>query len=276
MATPERPPVRPQSGAGVGGRARARGGEEYTLTFTEHLEELRRRLVICLSAVGLGALASFIFAPQIYSFLMQPVLNALEEEYRRLIFTSAVEGFLVYLKVALYAGMFLAAPVILFQIWRFVAPGLYAKERRVVLPFVVSGTLMFLGGAAFCYYVVMPIGMPFLIGYAQAEFTEPMLSMKEQLALVKMLLLAFGIVFEMPLVITALALIGVVDHKMLARYRRHAILVMAIASAFLTPQDPFSMLLMAVPMYLFYEIGIFAAWIIGKRREKREKAEASK
>jgi sec-independent protein translocase protein TatC len=247
--------------------------EQAQLTFTEHLEELRKRLIVCLLALGIGAAAAFAFAQPVYHFLMTPILDALPEGARRLVFTSAVEGFLVYLRVAVYAGLFLAAPVILHQFWRFVAPGLYAKEKRVVLPFVFFGTVMFVGGAAFCYYVVMPIGMPFLIGYAEAEFTEAMLSMREQLTLVKMLLLAFGLVFELPLIIAALAMIGLVDAPLLSRYRRYAIVIAAIVSAILTPQDPFSMILMAVPMYLFYELGILLAWIIGKRRGKREAAE---
>lgn len=272
MATPERPPVRPRA---KGKGDASDGGEELSLTFFEHLEELRRRVMVCLFAIGIGAAVSFAFAEYVYSFLMQPILDALPEDERRLVFTSAVEGFLVYLRVALYTGLFISAPVILHQLWKFVAPGLYASERRVILPFVVIGTLMFLGGAAFCYYVVMPIGMPFLIGYAEAEFTEPMLSMREQLGIVKMLLLAFGVVFELPLVITALAMIGVVDAPLLARYRRYAIVTAAIASAILTPQDPFSMVLMAMPMYLFYEVGIFMAWIVGKRRAKREAAAES-
>ncbi len=264
---PERPSVRAR-GKGAESRPLEEEGE-LRLSLSEHLEELRRRLTVCLVALAIAAVASFAFAQYIYEFLMQPILDALPEEHRRLVFTSAVEGFLVYLRVALYSGLFASSPVILHQFWRFVAPGLYAHERRVVLPFVFFGTLMFLGGALFCYYVVMPIGMPFLIGYAEAEFTEPMLSMREQLGIVKMLLLAFGVVFELPLIIAALAMIGVVDAPLLARYRRYAIVLAAIISAILTPQDPFSMILMALPMYLFYEVGILLAWIIGKRRRKR-------
>ncbi len=272
MAIPDRPPVRKASDA-------PGDGDEVPvakrLSITEHLEELRYRLIVCLIAIGIGAAVSFAFARLIFEFLMQPILNALPEEGpRRLVFASAVEGFLVYIRVALYTGLFVAAPVFLHQLWRFVAPGLYARERRVVLPFVFFGTLMFAGGAAFCYYVVMPIGMPFLIGYAEAEFTEPMLSMREQLGLVKMLLLAFGVVFELPIVLAALAMIGVVNAPMLARYRRYAILLATIVSAVLTPQDPFSMMLMALPMYLFYELGILLAWIIGKRKAKKARSEA--
>ncbi|RMG15933.1 MAG: twin-arginine translocase subunit TatC [Deltaproteobacteria bacterium] len=242
------------------------------LTFTEHLEELRRRLIYSLVAITATTTAAFVFAEEIFRWLMNPVVEALPEDSSKLVYTSALEKFFVYLKVALYAGIFLAVPFVLFQIWRFVAPGLYRRERRIALPFVIFGTVMFVAGGAFCYYVVLPNAFRFLLEFGgAADWTTPMLTLKEQLSLVLMLELAFGVVFEIPLVIAFLALVGLVKASTLARYRRHAILGVTIAAAGLTPTgDPFNLALMAVPMYLFYEVGILLAWLIGKRRGERE------
>jgi sec-independent protein translocase protein TatC len=212
---------------------------------------------------------------------MVPVLDALPKGQQALIYTSALEKFFVYLRVAVYAGVFLSAPNVLYQLWRFVAPGLYRRERRLVLPFVVSGSIMFVAGAVFCYLVILPNAFEFLIAFGgAADWTRPMLSLKEQLSLVLMLELAFGVVFEIPLIIAFLSMIGVVQASWLARYRRHAAVVITFIAAVITPTgDPFNLALMAVPMYLFYEIGILLARVLGKRREElaeEEAAEASK
>jgi len=154
---------------------------------------------------------------------------------------------------------------VLHQIWLFVAPGLYKREKKLVVPFLFFGTLLFYGGAAFCYFLVMPYAFPALFAIAGADM-RPILTMTEQLSLVLAMLLGFGIVFELPIVIAFLAMIGVVSADFLAKYRRHAIVVNVIAAAVITPTgDPFNLALMAVPMIIFYEIGIILARMLGKK-----------
>ena len=196
---------------------------------------------------------------------MKPVLMSLPEGQQQLHFTSYLEPFFVYLKVALYGGFFLAAPWVLFQLWQFVAPGLYRKEKKVVVPFLVFGTLLFYAGAAFCYFLVMPVAFPALAGIAGADMA-PILTMKEQLGLVLAMILGFGIVFELPVIIAFLSMIGLVTPQFLSKYRRHAVVVNVALAAIITPTgDPFSLALMAVPMVVFYEIGILLARIVGKK-----------
>jgi sec-independent protein translocase protein TatC len=238
---------------------------EVKAGFLEHLDELRKRLVKAMIGVGLGALAIGIFSESIFHFIMKPVLASLPEGQQQLHFTSYLEPFFVYLKVALYGGFFLAAPWVLFQLWQFIAPGLYRKEKRMVVPFLFFGTLLFYAGAAFCYYLVMPIAFPALAGIAGPDMS-PILTMKEQLGLVLAMILGFGIVFELPVIIAFLSLIGLVTPQFLTKYRRHAVIVNVAAAAVITPTgDPFSLALMAIPMIVFYEVGILAARIIGKK-----------
>jgi sec-independent protein translocase protein TatC len=240
--------------------------DDVQMPFREHLYELRRRLVRALGAVAVAAAACFAFSKEIFDWLMVPVRASLPPGAQRLVFTSAVEPFFVYLKVALYAGLFLGAPAVLYQTWEFIAPGLYRKERRTAGPFVLLGTLFFVGGAAFCYFVVLPPALQFLVAGYTDENTLPMLTLGDQLSLVLTLMLAFGLVFELPLVLTLLAVLGVVDAKFLARYRRHAILGNTIIAAIVTPTgDPFNLALMAVPMVLCYELGIIGARLFGKK-----------
>lgn len=266
MPTPDEPPVRAVT-----------ADEGRELTFTEHLHELRKRIVNIVIALAVAAMISFLFAEELFHALMVPVLNALPEGNQALVYTSAVEKFFVYLRVAIYAGIFLAAPVLLHQIWRFVAPGLYESERKLVLPFIFFGSIMFVGGGVFCYFVVLPNAFDFLINFGGAsDWTQPMLTLKEQLSLVLMMELAFGVVFEIPLIIAFMALIGLVDADLLSQFRRHAVVICTIIAAVLTPTgDPFNLALMAVPMYIFYELGIIISRVIGSRRQEREEALAS-
>ena len=217
--------------------------------------------------LGLGFVASYHWSILIFHFLMRPVLAALPEGEKALHFSSSVEPFFIYLKVALYAGLFIAAPAILWQIWAFIAPGLYRRERRAIVPFVLAATLFFMAGAAFCYTVILPPAFEFLINSAGPDI-KPVLMMDEQLGLVMALILAFGIIFELPLVLTFLGMVGIVDHKFLAKYRRHAIVLNVIIAAVVTPTgDPFNLALMAVPMLLCYELGVLGAWVFGKKNQ---------
>ena len=241
--------------------------DDVHLTLREHLLELRKRLKWAVLFLGLGFVASYHWSIPIFHFLMRPVLAALPEGEKALHFSSSVEPFFIYLKVALYAGLFIAAPAILWQIWAFIAPGLYRRERRAIVPFVLAATLFFMAGAAFCYTVILPPAFEFLINSAGPDI-KPVLMMDEQLGLVMALILAFGIIFELPLVLTFLGMIGVVDHKFLAKYRRHAIVLNVIIAAVVTPTgDPFNLALMAVPMLLCYELGVLGAWAFGKKNQ---------
>jgi sec-independent protein translocase protein TatC len=239
---------------------------EVRLTFLEHLRDLRKRLGRALLGVAVGTAIVGGFVEKIFHALMQPVLDSLPEKQRALHYTSYVEPLMVYLKVAVYGGIFLAVPWVLWQLWLFVAPGLYRKEKRVVIPFLLSGTLLFYGGAAFCYFLIMPAAFPAMAAVANDASLAPVLTMSAQLSLVLAMLLGFGVVFEVPVVIVFLSMIGVVHWQTLARYRRIAVVVNLIAAALITPTgDPLNLALMALPMIAFYEVGILLARLLGKK-----------
>jgi sec-independent protein translocase protein TatC len=239
--------------------------DDVQLSLRDHLIELRKRLKWAVIWLLVGFCATYYWSQQIFHFMMLPIFAALPEGEKALHFASSVEPFLIYLKVGLYAGLFVASPFIFWQIWMFVAPGLYRRERRKVAPFVIAATLFFVGGATFAYLVVLPPAFQFLINSAGADI-KPVLMMDEQLGLVMMMLLAFGIIFELPMILTLLSMMGVVDYKFLSKYRRHAIVVNVIVAAFVTPTgDPFNLALMAVPMMVCYELGVLGARIFHKK-----------
>lgn len=239
------------------------------LPFTAHLEELRRRLIICFIAVAVGFLVAYGFAEEIFQILMRPIIRVLPFENPpqkpSLIFTGIAEGFLTYLKVAFLTGLFLAVPVIFYELWKFVAPGLYRHEKRYVLPFVLLSTVFFVGGALFGYFVVFPIGFQFFIKTFTTEFIKPLPSIKEYLSFSTKLLMAFGIVFELPLLIFFLSRIGVVNAAFLSRQRKYAVLIIFIVAATITPPDIISQLMMAGPLIVLYEIGVIVARLFGKK-----------
>jgi sec-independent protein translocase protein TatC len=240
---------------------------EVKASFLEHLGELRKRLVRALLGVLVGMFVTGVFTAQIFEWLMVPVRAALPAD-RKLVFIDPIEPFMVYVKVAIYGGIFLAVPWILWQLWQFVAPGLYRKEKRIVFPFILSGTTLFYAGAAFCRYLVMPPAFPAILGIANSETLTPMLGMSATLGIVLAMLLGFGVVFEVPVVMAFLSMIGLVQASTLAKYRRFAIVVNVAAAAIITPTgDPINLALMAVPMIVFYEIGIILARILGKKHE---------
>ena len=247
---------------------------EVRASFFDHLTELRTRLVRALAGIAVGVGVVGWFSDDIFRLVMQPVLRSLPEKERALNYTSYLEPFLVYLKVALYGGLFVAAPWVLYQLWLFVAPGLYKREKKVVIPFIVIGTALFYLGVTFTYFVVMPFAFPALASIAGPDM-RPLLTMKEQLTLVLAMMLGFGVVFEVPVIIAFLAMVGLVTPQFLAKYRRHAIVVNVIIAAIITPTgDPFNLALMAVPMILFYEVGILAARIVGKKKAPEAAAAA--
>lgn len=234
------------------------------LPFTSHLEELRRRLIVCFIAVGIGFIASYAFSERIFKVLMEPLLEAMPPG-GTLIFTGLTEAFFIYLKVSLLAGIFIASPVLLYQIWSFISPGLYEKEKRYAFPFVVFSTIFFIGGASFGYFVVFPSAFKYLMSFA-TETIRPLPSVKEYLSISTRLLFAFGIVFELPLFIFFLTKIGVVNAKILTHQRKYAIVLIFIVSAILTPgPDAITQLMMAIPLLLLYELSVWVAKVFGEK-----------
>lgn len=238
------------------------------ITFTSHLEELRKRIIICIGAVAVGFLASYFFSEQIFTILVKPLKEELPPD-SLLIFTGLPEAFLVYLKLAFFAALFLSSPVILWQVWCFIAPGLYDREKKYVYPFVIFSTLFFVAGVSFGYFIVFPLAFKFFMGYS-TELIKPLPSVKEYLSFSCKMLLAFGIVFELPLFVLFLAKIGVVNERMLRSQRKFAILGIFIAAAVLTPPDVVSQILMAFPLLVLYEISILVTKYFGKKAEGEE------
>lgn len=239
---------------------------DQQLPFTSHLEELRKRLMIAAGAWIVAFLGCYSLAEQLFRLIADPVKAALPPG-SSLVFINATEPFFTYLKIAAIAGLIVALPVILWQVWGFIAPGLYAHEKRLALPFVLSGCLCFGSGTYFGFVFVFPMIFAFLVqfGTATGEISA-MLSMGSYLSLTSQLLLAFGLVFELPVVIFFLARMGVIDHHWLSRNRKYAILVAFIVGAILTPPDVFSQTALAVPFVILYEVGIIVARLFGKKK----------
>jgi sec-independent protein translocase protein TatC len=241
---------------------------EGRMSFMEHLGELRTRIVRSLIALLVGLVITLPFSERIVDFLARPI----KKMGYTLIFTSPTEAFWVQMKVALMAGLFLAAPGILWQVWRFVEPGLHANEKKYAVPFILIGSVLFIGGGAFSLFVVTPYALNFLLSYARPGLT-PMITLQNHVDFLLKFTLAFGIVFELPLAITLLARMGVVSARMLSRNRKYAILGAFIVAAVLTPTpDIFNQTLMAGPLILLYEVGIVSARIFGRRAPPRSPA----
>lgn len=240
------------------------------LPLTRHLEELRKALMVAGASWVVAFLGCYSIAERLFSFISEPVRAALPEG-SSLVFINATEPFFTYLKVAALAGVLLALPVILWQLWSFIAPGLYSHEKRLALPFVIASSLCFGLGAYFGFVVVFPQVFTFLVSYGLSTGEAmPMLSMGGYLALSSKLLLAFGLVFELPIVIFFLARMGVVDYHWLARNRKFALLVAFIVGAVLTPPDIISQSALALPFIILYEVGIWVARFFGKKPEASE------
>jgi len=233
----------------------------------EHFAELRRRLIRILVAWVVGILVCLNFSPDIYSWLAAPLQTVLGED-RSMIYTSPVEPFMVYLKVSLLASIFVTSPYTFWQIWRFIAPGLYAHEKRTIAPIALLSSLVFVAGAAFCYFVVLPLGMDALISAGQSESfsADPLITMQANFALTTRLALAFGIVFEMPVFSLFLTRLGVIDHHFLIKQWRIAVVVIFVIAAFLTPPDVITQICLGLPMCALYGLSILLSWLVQRRR----------
>ena len=242
--------------------------EQEKIPFTEHLEELRKRLIICFIAVGIGFVLSYGFKEKLFQILTRPLIRVMQTG-DKLIFTGLPEAFFTYLKVAFLSGIILAAPVIFYQFWMFVAPGLYDKEKRLMAPIVFLSTFFFVGGAFFGYFIVFPYGFKFFLGFA-SEIIQPLPSMREYLGFASKLLLVFGLVFELPLIITFLARLGIVSVSFLKKNRKYALLLFFVGAAILTPPDVVTQIMMALPLMVLYEISIIGARIFGKKNFEKD------
>ena len=245
------------------------------MTLVEHLTELRTRLVISVVAVAIGVLAGFILYQQIFDILIQPYKDIAANHQTltggRLLQTDPLEGFSIRMRTSLYAGIAFAMPVLLWQIWRFVSPGLYANEKRYALPFVVSALVLFVLGATLAYFT-LPRAFDFLINIGGEGFVTGYTAGK-YFKLVTYMMLAFGIGFEFPIVLIFFQMAGIVETDTLRRARRFAIVGICILVAVITPSgDPISMLMLSVPMVIFYELAILIGSFIGKRQARREAA----
>jgi sec-independent protein translocase protein TatC len=234
-------------------------GSDDKLPFTEHLEELRHRLIVSLAGVAIGFAASYGFSERILLFLQRPMPT-------HLVFIAPTEAFFVNLKVALYAGIFLSTPLILFEVWKFVAPGLYEHERRYSLPFLLISTLLFLMGGVFAYLVVLPLALHFLIAQG-GELWRPNITLSSYLSFCIRLIMAAGLIFEFPVLIYFLSKVGVVTPAFLVKNRKYALLAAFVVAAVLTPPDVFSQVLLAVPLYALFEASIFVAKRVARHRE---------
>jgi len=247
--------------------------EDEKLPFTSHLEELRKRLITVFIAIGIGFVVSFGFKERLFKILVQPLIKVMKEG-ETLIYTGLPEAFFTYLKVSFLSGLIVASPIILYQFWMFVAPGLYKNERRMMVPIVVLSSFFFIGGALFGYFFVFPFGFKFFMGFA-TDTIRPLPSMKEYFGFSAKLLLAFGLVFELPLVLTFLAKLGIVSVDFLKKNRKYAVLLIFTGAAILTPPDVITQVLMALPLMILYEISIIGAKVFGKKKPKEAETKES-
>jgi sec-independent protein translocase protein TatC len=260
------------------------GSEEEDLPrmgLLEHLEELRTRIVRSLVVFTLCFAVCWGFAGRIYRFLAQPIYNSaawpkdpVTEIPEKLVFLGIVDPFILYVKVAALAAVFVASPFILFQLWAFVAPGLYKREKRLAIPFILSGSLLFLAGGAFAYYVAFPFAVDFLLGVGQ-DF-EAQITVTKYLSFLMTVILGLGLMFELPTIIFLLARMGVVTPAFLFRQSRWAVVLIFVVAAIITPTpDVVNLLIFALPTILLYFAGIAVAWLFGPKQEKASPNQAS-
>jgi sec-independent protein translocase protein TatC len=238
---------------------------DLTMPLTAHLEELRWRLIRAILAITVGASACYWVADSLFQFLIHP-LTANTDTSVELIGTGVTEAFFTKLKVSLIGGIFLASPVIFYQIWRFVAPGLYETEKRYVIPFVIFATIFFVAGAGFCYAMVFPVSYAFFLEQYKTIGIQPSIRISEYLSFSSRMLLAFGVTFELPVITFFLARVGMITHQMMIGSLRYAILAIFIIAAVLTPgPDVASQCLLAAPLLVLYVLSIAVAYVFARR-----------
>ena len=250
-------------------------------SFTSHLVELRSRLLNSLIFIFIIFIISYIFAEQIYNFLVDPYANAVKDSQgsRRLIFTALHETFITYIKVAFFVAIFLGSPVLLIQIYKFIAPGLYKNEKKAILPYLIFTPVLFLLGGILVYYLVMPLAIKFFLSFETigTKTTLPIqleAKVNEYLSLIMRLIFAFGISFQLPILLNLLARIGVVNSQYLKTRRRYVIVIIFALAAILTPPDPITQVGLAIPLLLLYELSILTVKFTEKKSESENLEDA--
>ena len=250
-------------------------------SFISHLSELRQRLINSFIFLIIFFILCFFFSEKIYGFLVEPFAQAVKDDNsnRRLIFTALQETFLTYLKVSFFAAFFVTCPYILTQIWKFIAPGLYKHEKKAILPYLVLTPVLFFLGGMLVYYLIMPLAIKFFLSFESTglETNLPIqleAKVNEYLSLVMKLIFAFGLSFQLPVILSLLARIGVVDSLFLKTRRKYFIVIIFAAAAFLTPPDPITQIGLAIPLLILYEFSIYLVSLIEKKKLEQEEADA--
>ena len=242
-------------------------------SFVDHLTELRSRLIKSFIYLFIFFIISYFFAENIYSFLVEPYAEAVKDDggNRRLIFTALHETFITYLKVAFFTAIFITSPIILSQVWKFVAPGLYKDEKKALLPYLVATPTLFLLGGMLVYYLVMPLAIKFFLSFeSSAQVTSLPIQLEakvnEYLSLIMRLIFAFGISFQLPVLLTLLARVGFIDSEYLIKRRKYVVVIIFGAAAILTPPDPITQIGLGIPLLILYELSILSVKLIEKKK----------
>jgi len=250
---------RPENNADSGGRDTESSG----MPFLDHLEELRWRLLKSVLAVVVMAVAAFVFRDELFHFIIRPLGDT------KLHFTEVTGSFYAYMKVAIFTGLTAALPIVFYQLWAFIAPGLYRTEKAAVLPLVLISTFLFLLGAAFCYFMVLPMALQFLIGFGD-DILQPIITVGSYISFAGLMMVAFGIGFQLPIVAYFLGRLGILSSAIMSRARPYAVVIILIVGAILTPPDVFTQVLLAGPIYVLYEISIIIVKVTGRREPSRK------
>ena len=244
-------------------------------SFISHLVELRQRLINSFIFLFSFFVVCYFFSEEIYSFLVQPYADAVKDDNvnRRLIFTALQETFLTYLRVSFFAALFVSSPIILMQIWKFIAPGLYKNEKEAILPYLIATPILFLFGGMLVYYLIMPLAIKFFLSFEASSINSALpiqleAKVNEYLSLVMKLIFAFGLSFQLPVILSLLARVGFVDSVFLKERRKYVVVIIFVAAAILTPPDPITQIGLAIPLLILYELSIFSVKIIEKRKNK--------
>ena len=242
-------------------------------SFIGHLAELRSRLIKSIIYLFIFFIISYIFAENIYNFLIEPYANAVKDDdvNRRMIFTALHETFIVYLKVAFFSAMFISSPIVLTQIWKFVAPGLYKNEKKALLPYLIATPTLFLLGGMLVYYLIMPLAIKFFLSFeTSSQITSLPIQLEakvnEYLSLVMRLIFAFGISFQLPVLLSLLARVGFIDSAYLKKRRKYVIVIIFAVAALLTPPDPITQIGLGIPLLILYELSILSVRLIEKKK----------
>ena len=243
-------------------------------SFVEHLTELRSRLVKSVIYLFIFFIVCYFFSENIYNFLLSPYAEAVRDDdiNRRMIFTALHETFITYLKVAFFAAIFITSPIILTQLWKFVAPGLYKNEKKALLPYLIATPVLFLIGGMLVYYLIMPLAIKFFLTFeTSAQFNNLPIQLEakvnEYLSLIMRLIFAFGISFQLPVLLSLLARVGFIDSNYLKKRRKYVIVIIFAVAAVLTPPDPITQIGLGIPLLILYELSILSVKIIERKKD---------